>query len=139
MGEQPPGSSPVTSCERPTYVPDTFWPRFAKLAKNITIHVEAGCDVAINYLRNKGPAHETVAAIQALGRKALLWKGNVAEMESHPAMFEFLEKEFGRLDILISNAASGVIKPAMELTPRHWSWTARWMRWPLPNASSNPS
>ena len=26
--------------------PDTFWPRFAKLAKNITIHVEAECDVA---------------------------------------------------------------------------------------------
>jgi ribulose-phosphate 3-epimerase len=26
--------------------PDTFWPRFAKVAKNITIHVEADCDVA---------------------------------------------------------------------------------------------
>ena len=26
--------------------PDTFWPRFAKLARNITIHVEADCDVA---------------------------------------------------------------------------------------------
>jgi ribulose-phosphate 3-epimerase len=26
--------------------PHTFWPRFAKLAKNITIHVEAGCDVS---------------------------------------------------------------------------------------------
>lgn len=25
--------------------PDTFWPRFAKLAKHITIHVEASCDV----------------------------------------------------------------------------------------------
>jgi len=25
--------------------PDSFWPRFAKLAKNITIHVEADCDV----------------------------------------------------------------------------------------------
>ncbi len=26
--------------------PDTFWPRFAKLAKHITIHAEADCDVA---------------------------------------------------------------------------------------------
>jgi enoyl-[acyl-carrier protein] reductase III len=26
------------------------------------------------------------------------------------------------LDILVSNAASGVLKPAMELTTRHWNW-----------------
>jgi enoyl-[acyl-carrier protein] reductase III len=38
-------------------------------------------------------------------------------------MFDVLRTEFGRLDILISNAASGVIRPALELTPRHWQWT----------------
>jgi enoyl-[acyl-carrier protein] reductase III len=84
---------------------------------------EAGCDVAINYLRNKGPAQETAAAVEALGRRALLLRGNVAEAEHHPEMFAAVEKGFGRLDILVSNAASGVIKPAMELTPRHWTWT----------------
>jgi len=84
---------------------------------------EAGCDVAINYLRNKGPAQETAAAVEALGRRSLLWKGNVAESETHEEMFAALAQEFGRLDILISNAASGVIKPAMELTSRHWHWT----------------
>lgn len=36
--------------------PDTFWPRFAKVAKNITIHVEASCDVAatLRAIRNAG-------------------------------------------------------------------------------------
>lgn len=84
---------------------------------------EAGCDVAINYLRNKGPAQETAAAVEACGRRAMLWKGNVAESDTHPEMFAALREELGGLDILISNAASGVIKPAMELTPRHWQWT----------------
>ena len=84
---------------------------------------EAGCDVAINYLRNRKPAAETAKAIEDLGRRVLLFKGNVAAVDSHHALFARIQEEFGRLDILISNAASGVIKPAMNLTPRHWQWT----------------
>lgn len=84
---------------------------------------EAGCDVAINYLRNRGPAQETAAAVEAVGRRAVLFKGNVAESETHGAMFAELGEKLGGLDILISNAASGVIKPALELTKRHWQWT----------------
>ena len=82
---------------------------------------EAGADVAINYLRNKKPAEETAAAVRAKGRKAVLVKGNVADADAIPPMFEVLGNEFGRLDILVSNAASGVIKPAMELTHKHWT------------------
>ena len=84
---------------------------------------EAGCDVAINYLRNRGPAEETAAAVEARGRKALLFKVNVAQTDKLDEMFATLAEEFGGLDILVSNAASGVIKPAMELTNRHWHWT----------------
>jgi enoyl-[acyl-carrier protein] reductase III len=84
---------------------------------------ESGFDVAVNYLRNKGPAEETAAAIQRSGRRALLVKGNIADTDSHEATFQRLQEEFGGLDVLVSNAASGVIKPAMELTPRHWQWT----------------
>jgi enoyl-[acyl-carrier protein] reductase III len=84
---------------------------------------EAGCDVAVNYLRNKAPAEETAERVRAAGRQALLLKGNVAHAESHDELFGRIRDEFGRLDILISNAASGVIKPALELTPRHWQWT----------------
>jgi enoyl-[acyl-carrier protein] reductase III len=94
------------------------------IGKAIAVRLaQAGCDVAINYLRNKGPAQETAAAVEACGRRAMLWKGNVAESETHAEMFAALAQELGGLDILISNAASGVIKPAMELTPRHWHWT----------------
>jgi len=84
---------------------------------------EAGCDVAINYLRSRKPAQETAEAVEARGRKAFTYKVNVAQTEKLGDMFAAIEEEFGRLDILVSNAASGVIKPAMELTNRHWHWT----------------
>lgn len=84
---------------------------------------EAGCDIAINYLRNKEPARETLDAVEATGRRGLLIKGNVAALETHDELFARIREEFGALDFLVSNAASGVIKPALELTPRHWQWT----------------
>lgn len=84
---------------------------------------QAGADIAINYLRNRSAAEETAQEIEEAGSKCLLLKGNVAELEKIPQMFEMIQNEYGKLDILISNAASGVIKPALELTRRHWSWT----------------
>lgn len=84
---------------------------------------EAGCDVAINYLRNRAPAEETASRVEQAGGKALLCKVNVAQTDRLDKMFDSIRDSFGRLDILVSNAASGVIKPAMELTNRHWHWT----------------
>jgi len=83
---------------------------------------EHGADVVVNYVRHRGDAQETVNAIEAYGVRCLAVKANVAAEEDVDAMFEQLRQQFGRLDILVSNAASGVLKPAMELTPRHWDW-----------------
>lgn len=83
----------------------------------------AGCDVAINYLRNRQQAQETAAEVEAHGRKSLLLKCNVASSDELPDVFAEIERELGGLEIVVSNAASGVIKPALELTPRHWKWT----------------
>jgi enoyl-[acyl-carrier protein] reductase III len=94
------------------------------IGKAIAVRLaEAGADVAINYLRSKGPAEETAAQIRAVGRRCLLVKGNVADPDVHESMFAPIVEQFKGLDILVSNAASGVIKPAMELTPKHWNWT----------------
>jgi len=84
---------------------------------------EAGASVAINYLRHAAQANEVAASIRSLGTRALTVQANVAEHDDVHGMFDLLEREFGRVDILISNAASGVLRPAMELTPRHWQWT----------------
>ena len=84
---------------------------------------EAGVDVAINYLRQNNRALETAKMIEDVGGKALTIKANVANEKQLDSMFEEIKREFGYLDILVSNAASGVLKPALELTMRHWHWT----------------
>jgi enoyl-[acyl-carrier protein] reductase III len=84
---------------------------------------QAGAAVAINYVRQATRANEVATAIRDAGGRALTVRANVADPADQAAMFAVLRAEFGRLDILISNAASGVLRPAMELTHRHWQWT----------------
>lgn len=81
-----------------------------------------GADVVVNYVRHKKDARDTADAVEKYGRKCLLVKANVAKADDVAAMFDTIKGEFGRLDILVSNAASGVLKPALELTERHWDW-----------------
>ncbi len=83
---------------------------------------ENGADVIVNYLRHKKDAGETAAAVEKLGQKCLLVKANVADADDVQKMIAVIAEEFGHLDILVSNAASGVLKPALELTERHWNW-----------------
>jgi enoyl-[acyl-carrier protein] reductase III len=84
---------------------------------------KSGAQVAINYLRNKSSAQETLDLLNAHGTGHLLVKGNVAEPERVEEMFKTIEDAWGQLTILVSNAASGVLKPAMELTMKHLHWT----------------
>ncbi|MCB2213021.1 enoyl-[acyl-carrier-protein] reductase FabL [bacterium] len=84
---------------------------------------QQGCNIAVNYMRNRKAAAEAVELIEAEGVKAKAYRANVGNEDDLHAMFEQFQEDFGGIDILISNAASGVLKPAMELTRRHWSWT----------------
>ncbi|MDH5641738.1 MAG: SDR family oxidoreductase [Nitrospira sp.] len=85
---------------------------------------KSGADIAINFLRNRSAAEEARKAIvEASGKEPLLLKGNVSKDEDIEEMFAELKEKFGRLDFLVSNAASGVLKPSKELTHHHWKWT----------------
>jgi enoyl-[acyl-carrier protein] reductase III len=83
---------------------------------------EYGADVVVNYVRHRGDAEDTVAAIEKKGVRCLAVKANVAQEEDVIRMYDEIRKRHDRLDIVVSNAASGVLKPAMELTIRHWNW-----------------
>jgi enoyl-[acyl-carrier protein] reductase III len=82
-----------------------------------------GYDIVINYARSKSAALETAKEIEALGRKALIIKANVGDVDKIKLMFGQIEETFGRLDVFVSNAASGVLRPVMELEETHWDWT----------------
>jgi enoyl-[acyl-carrier protein] reductase III len=74
--------------------------------------------VAIGYLRNDRAAEETAAELQALGATPLLVRGNVT---SERVLGEVAA--LGPLDVLVHNAATGVIRPALETEDKHWDWT----------------
>ena len=82
-----------------------------------------GADVVIDFFRNRKPAEETVAEIETMGRRALAVKADVRDEEKVGAMFAEVEATFGRLDILVNNAASGSLKPVLELDSKGWDWT----------------
>ncbi|MGB1252008.1 MAG: enoyl-[acyl-carrier-protein] reductase FabL [Candidatus Promineifilaceae bacterium] len=82
-----------------------------------------GANIVINFVRNKDSAENTANEIRALGRRALVVKANVGKPEHLTRLFDEIEREFGRLDILVHNAASGFNKPLMSQRERSWEWT----------------
>jgi len=94
------------------------------IGRAITLRLaEEGADVIINYFRKKSTAESTAQEVLARGVKAHIIKANVGEPEQIESMFDEIEAEFGRLDILVNNAASGVARSALELDDRGWDWT----------------
>ncbi len=80
----------------------------------------AGCDVAIAYHNSHDEADAVCKMICDLGRKSLAIQADVADPESLKEAFEIFRKDFDRVDIVISNAAIGVLKPALELSLKHF-------------------
>jgi enoyl-[acyl-carrier protein] reductase III len=83
----------------------------------------AGADVAVNYMRDHEAAEKTAEEIRELGRECLVLQTNVAEDAHVDRMFDEIEATWGRLDHMVSNAASGVLRPALKLKRKHWDWT----------------
>lgn len=84
---------------------------------------EKGYDIVINYARSKKAALETAEEIEAMGVKTLVVKANVGQPEKIKDMFQQIDETFGRLDVFVNNAASGVQRPIMDLEENHWDWT----------------
>jgi len=81
---------------------------------------EAGADVIVNYLTSQSLAEQAAADITALGRTAAVVRADVSEEEDVQAMIEFIRQRFGKLDILISNAASGGFRPLMAASKKNF-------------------
>ncbi len=80
----------------------------------------AGCDVAMVYHNSHDEAEAVCAAIRALGRRALAVQADVSDPTSIAEAFTAFREQFDRVDIVVSNAALGVLRPAMELSLKHW-------------------
>lgn len=83
---------------------------------------KSGSDVAIVYYNSSEEAQDLVNEIEALGRKAVALQANVADHQSVKEVFLQFKEHFSHLNFLVSNAASGVLKPALSMSTKHWRW-----------------
>jgi len=79
---------------------------------------EGATRVAIGYFRSDAAAEDTAEELRALGTDPVLVRGNVTSS----LLLEQVEA-LGPLDVLVHNAATGVIRPALETEDKHWDWT----------------
>jgi len=79
---------------------------------------EGAASVAIGYMRNDTAAERTAGELSDLGAEPVLVRGNVSSSRVAEQV-----TALGRLDGLIHNAATGVIRPALETEEKHFEWT----------------
>lgn len=72
-----------------------------------------GWTVGVNYAHNEAAAQEVAAQVGRAGGHARLIRGDVANEADVIAMFDTLEKAFGRIDALVNNA--GIVAPSLPL------------------------
>jgi NAD(P)-dependent dehydrogenase (short-subunit alcohol dehydrogenase family) len=82
----------------------------------------AGANVVVNYYLNREAAEQAAAEIRSCGVRAHVVQADMKDPDQIRRLFDEVGTRFGGLDILVSNAASGVFRPAGELTPKHWDW-----------------
>ena len=83
----------------------------------------AGCNVAVTYHKRKEKAEEVVREIKAMGRKALAVAMDVANAEDVEAAIGKIEKALGPVDILVNNAAYGIVRAVTIAKMKVQDWT----------------
>jgi NAD(P)-dependent dehydrogenase (short-subunit alcohol dehydrogenase family) len=83
-----------------------------------------GADVLIAYLEEDDDAKDTAKWVEQAGRKAVLVRGDISDPAHCRSIIETAVKEFGRLDILVNNAAFQMARESIEEIPdEEWDFT----------------
>ncbi|PHK95197.1 NAD(P)-dependent oxidoreductase [Pseudoroseomonas rhizosphaerae] len=89
-------------------------------------YAREGADVLISYYNEEEDARETARWVEKAGRKAVLVAGDIKEESHCKALVERALKEFGRLDILVNNAAHQASFSSLEdISAEEWDVTFR--------------
>ncbi len=79
-----------------------------------------GADVAVNYTAHPEAASEVVAAIEAMGRRAMAVQADVSDRTQVEAMVASVTDQLGPIDVLVNNAGVETIVPFLELDDAEW-------------------
>jgi enoyl-[acyl-carrier protein] reductase III len=74
--------------------------------------------VVLGYMRNDAAAEEAAALVQEAGAEPVLVRGNVADARTVEEL-----AAAGPFRVVVHNAATGVVRPALETEDKHWDWT----------------
>jgi NAD(P)-dependent dehydrogenase (short-subunit alcohol dehydrogenase family) len=92
-----------------------------RLGRSIALHLAGeGADVAVHYHGSAKEAADVVAEIEALGRKCLAIKADLANTVEIHHMVEQVAQHFGRLDILVNSAANFLPASVNDTTEAIW-------------------
>jgi enoyl-[acyl-carrier protein] reductase III len=86
---------------------------------------EAGADLVLNYVTSSAVAEEVAEVIQSMGRNVAVVKADVSEKDDCESMMQFIGEKFGKLDILVSNAATGGFRPMLAITQKNFEMTMK--------------
>jgi NAD(P)-dependent dehydrogenase (short-subunit alcohol dehydrogenase family) len=135
--QQPPGTQsemrPKPDCGEESYVGSG---RLAGKAAVITggdsgigravaiAYAREGADVLISYLEEDDDAQETARLVEDAGRKAVLVRGDISDAQHCRDIVATAVEEFGRVDILVNNAAYQMTHESLEEIPdEEWDYT----------------
>jgi len=87
-------------------------------------YAREGADVLISYLNEHDDAKETARLVEEAGRRAILVPGDLADPAHCRAIIDQAVAEFGRIDVLVNNAAFQMSHDAIEDIPDdEWDYT----------------
>ncbi len=81
---------------------------------------EQGADVVIHYRSSEAEAREAVAEIEKLGRRSVALQADLAQISELPQLFQKVQANFGRLDILVNSAANFLQTEFASTTEKVW-------------------
>ncbi|MGA0241948.1 MAG: SDR family oxidoreductase [Candidatus Marinamargulisbacteria bacterium] len=82
-----------------------------------------GAEIILNYRRSKTECESVLQEIADLGGSGIAIRADVGNEDKTDAMFEVIQSEFGKLDILIANASFGIPGNILDATNRYWDMT----------------
>jgi NAD(P)-dependent dehydrogenase (short-subunit alcohol dehydrogenase family) len=95
-----------------------------RIGRSIAMRLASeGADLAINYNNSQADAERTVGEIRNFGRRASAIQGDVSKREDVAKIFASVEREFGRIDILVNNTGVFFAAKFEELTDEQWDGT----------------
>ncbi|OGP20828.1 MAG: enoyl-[acyl-carrier-protein] reductase [Deltaproteobacteria bacterium GWA2_57_13] len=93
------------------------------IGKAISLRLaKAKARLLINFFQNRTEAEKTAEDIISLGAEVRLFQADLKDETQIRAMFGEVDTHYGRLDVLVHSAASGVLRSIVDLTAKQWDW-----------------